>query len=98
MANHTICPMRDGFQIQGLRGYTLSIGYGTHHYCENLNKKEAGETTTMEVAIMDRKTREFVCLPYDVEGNVSVANLGLLIEAVEAHDWERVNFLCDTNQ
>ena len=98
MANHTIRPMRGGFQLQGLRGYTLSIGYGTHHYCDNYGRGEAGETATMEVAIMDSKTREFVCLPYDVEGNVSVANLGLLIEAVEAHDWERVNFLCDTNQ
>ena len=98
MANHTIRPMRDGFQLQGLRGYTLSIGYGTHHYCENLNKKEAGETTTMEVAIMDSVSGEFGDIPLNIVDNVSVANLSLLIEAVEAHDWERVNFLCETNQ
>ena len=98
MANHTIRPMRGGFQLQGLRGYTLSIGYGTHHYCDNYGRGEAGETATMEVAIKDSVTGEFGDITLNIVDNVSVANLSLLIEAVEAHDWERVDFLCDTNQ
>ena len=84
-----------GFQIAGLRGYTLSIGIGAGHYCENHSldyDATCGATSTMEVAVMN--DLGFVCLPYDVAGHVPAGNLGSLIEAVESHDWERVCFLC----
>ncbi len=86
-----------GFQIAGLNGYTLSIGIGAGHYCENQNKgfdDAPAETSTMEVAILCDKTHEFVCLPQDVAGWVPVGNLGSLIASVEAHDWEHVCLLC----
>ena len=90
-----------GFQIKNLRGYTLSIGIGPHHYCENNDMgygREAEahrtDTATMEVAIMTGYG-DFVCLPHDVAGHVPVARLAALIEAVQAHDWAGVCFLCD---
>ena len=92
-----------GFQIKGLRGYTLSIGIGSGHYCENQNNgftTEANEhqpTATMEVAILCDETNEFVCLPYDVAGHVPCGNLGSLIAAVQAHDWEHVCLMCGEN-
>ena len=88
-----------GFQIHDLRGYTLSIGIGSGHYCDNYELAYHAEanaykpTSTMEVAIMSEDGR-FVCLPYDVAGNVPASNLGRLIAAVEDHDWERVCNLC----
>lgn len=72
-----------GFQIHNLRGYTLSISTSPR------------PSSRMEVAILDGETGDFVCLPYDVAGLVPVARLGALIEAVQAHDWEGVCFLCD---
>ena len=90
-----------GFQISGLSGYTLSIGVGAGHYCENYTLSIGGDeseykpTATMEVAVMDCETGEFVCLPYDVAGHVPGSNLCCLIEAVESHDWERVCLLCN---
>ena len=93
-----------GFQITNLRGYTLSIGIGPHHYCENYDNgfgREAEahrvDTATMEVAIING-FGDFVCLPHDVAGHVPVANLGNLIEAVQAHDWARVCFLCHEDE
>ena len=94
-----------GFQIKNLRGYTLSIGIGPHHYCENNDMGYGGtpyrkhdrplkDTSTMEVAIMNGYG-DFVCLPHDVSGHVPVARLAALIEAVQAHDWAGVCFLCD---
>ena len=86
-----------GFQINGLRGYTLSIGIGAGHYCDNYSEdfdaSECNPTATMEVAVM-HDGGGFVCLPHDVAGRVAVANLANLIEAVEAHDWVRVCSLC----
>ena len=90
-----------GFQIKNLGGYTLSIGIGPHHYCENYENEYGREaekwrtdTSTMEVAILDANGN-FVCLPHDVAGHVPVARLGALIEAVQAHDWAGICFLCD---
>jgi len=92
-----------GFQIKNLRGYTLSIGIGPHHYCENYDNgygREAEahrtDTATMEVAIMNGYG-DFVCLPHDVAGHVPVARLAALIEAVQAHDWAGVCFLCNAD-
>ena len=90
-----------GFQIKCENGYTLSIGLGIGHYCENhvANKEGGGidsaymPTETMEVAIMNSQG-SFVVLPYDVEGYVPCGNLGSLIEAVEGKDWERALLLC----
>ena len=87
-----------GFQISGLGGYTLSIGIGNGHYCENYSvwdEEKVGKTATMEVAVLCGKSGAFVCLPHDVAGYVPVSNLGCLIEAVESHDWERVCLLCN---
>jgi|TARA_Y100000310_G_scaffold237958_1_gene241282 hypothetical protein len=89
-----------GFQIKNLRGYTLSIGIGPHHYCENNDmgydhhRPPLKDTSTMEVAIMNG-CGDFVCLPHDVSGHVPVARLAALIKAVQAHDWAGVCFLCD---
>jgi len=100
-----------GFQIRNLRGYTLSIGIGAGHYCENYSSQygpsgyERKPTATMEVAIIRDDPEgtaagkvDFVCLPYDVAGHVPAANLGALIEAVQAHDWARVCFLCNEDE
>lgn len=98
---NTIQTMSDsrGFQITTENGYTLSIGLGTGHYCENhMLMPESGmdssykPTATMEVAIMDESG--FIVLPYDVAGYVPCGNLGSLIEAIEGTDWERVLILC----
>jgi hypothetical protein len=87
---------RRGFSIKNLGGgYTLSIGVGKHHYCENgFNNTSGGETSTMEVAIMDKNGR-FVCLPDDVAGHVPVSKLNHLITAINVHDWHQVCWLCD---
>jgi hypothetical protein len=87
-----------GFQISGLRGYTLSIGIGAGHYCDNyssatVNKEAIKSTSTMEVAVM-HDNGGFACLPHDVASYVPVSRLGALIEAVEQHDWAHVCFLC----
>ena len=88
-----------GFQVKGLNGYTLSIGIGSGHYCENYNLAYNAEanaykpTSTMEVAIMS-EDGTFVCLPWDVAAHVPASNLGRLIAAVEDHNWERVCNLC----
>ena len=96
--------MRDssGFQISGLNGYTLSIGVGSGHYCENQSSRYGDDsnkpTSTMEVAVLrDGGDCEFVCLPQDVAGWVQVCNLGPLIKAVSDHDWYLVCSLCDTS-
>ncbi|MDP6736642.1 MAG: hypothetical protein QF732_09125 [Nitrospinaceae bacterium] len=87
-----------GFQIQFKNGYMLSIGIGGGHYCDNNSKpylacvEEQHPTSTMEVAIM--KNGHFVVLPLDVAGYVPCDNIGPLISAVEAEDWERVCVLC----
>jgi hypothetical protein len=93
--------MRDsrGFQISGLNGYTLSIGVGSGHYCENQGSRYGDDsnkpTSTMEVAVMrDGGDCEFVCLPMDVAGYVPAGNLGPLIQAVSDHDWYLVCSLC----
>jgi len=84
-----------GFSIKNLGGYTLSIGVGKNHYCENGFDGINGEaTSTMEVAIMD-KDGQFVCLPDDVAGHVPVRHLAGLIVAVTDHNWHQVCFLCD---
>ena len=94
----TITAMKNvrGIQIGTTNGYTVSIGFGPSHYCENFNQfdpnAEVKPTSTVEVAIMDKG--HFVCLPYDVAGNVPVSHLGDIIAAVEARDWERVCHLC----
>jgi hypothetical protein len=87
---------QEGFSIKNLGGYTLSIGIGSRHYCENGfgPDREDSETTTMEVAIMD-KNENFVCLPDDVSGHVSVSKLEHIITAIKVHDWHQVCWLCD---
>ena len=93
----TLTAMRPdrGFQIEGLNGYTLSIGIGNGHYCENKTASlSVRATSTMEVAILDGLTREFVVLPWDVAGYVPVGNLAPLIVAVQGHEWKRVCRLC----
>lgn len=89
-----------GFQIKGLNGYTLSIGIGAGHYCDNyaadFDASECKPTSTMEVAVL-QDHGGFVCLPHDVAGRISVANLGGLIQAVESHDWKEVCALCNEN-
>ena len=81
-------------------GYTLSIGLGTGHYCDNHALMSTSgmdssfkPTATMEVAIMD-SDHEFVVLPHDVAAYVPCGNLGSLIEAVESTDWDLVKKLC----
>ncbi len=87
-------------------GYNVSIGIGPTHYCDNhrwggteamfeVGSKDTA-TTTMEVAIMD-DNHNFVVLPYDVVGYVSVSHLPGIIEAVQCKDWSRVCLLCGTD-
>lgn len=98
-----------GFQISNLSGYTLSIGIGPGHYCDNnrlntlpttplssaLGRHDSEKaTTTMEVAILRDDGGGFCCLPNDVAGYVPVSKLKNLIVAVMLHDWARVCFLC----
>ena len=95
----TIQPMQNGRGIQFTtsNGYTVSIGFGPGHYCENydaaLDGCETVPTSTMEVAILDDRNK-FVCLPYDVASYVPVSVMGDIILAVECNDWARVCFLC----
>ena len=89
-----------GFQISGLRGYTLSIGIGAGHYCDNYSsgmgwsdKEKIKSTSTMEVAVM-HDNGGFACLPHDVAPRVPVGALANLIEAVRSHNWSLVCVLC----
>ena len=89
-----------GIRIGTSNGYTVSIGFGPSHYCENYSmdyNAEVEPTSTMEVAIMD-KAQAFVCLPLDVAGHVNVSQLGDIVAAVEANDWARVCFLCGVSE
>jgi len=93
----TITAMKNGrgIQIGTANGYTVSIGFGPSHYCENYDadyNAEVKPTSTMEVAILNKG--HFVCLPYDVAANVPVSQLGDLVAAVESSDWARVCHLC----
>ena len=84
-----------GFSIKNLGGYTLSVGIGKSHYCDNqIDDGQEGETATMEVAIMD-KNGHFVCLPDDVAGHVPVSKLAHLIIAITVHDWHQVCWMCN---
>jgi hypothetical protein len=86
-----------GFQIRGLNGYTLSIGVGGGHYCDNYDlgwDDDFPATETMEVAIINEETHKFVCLSMDVAGYVPVSNLSLLIQSVRNGDWDEVRDLC----
>ena len=101
-----------GIQINTSNGYTVSIGLGSGHYCENYNAGygEHGEhTSTMEVAIMRHTSHpdynpernmgaDFVCLPMDVASYVPVSVLGDLVLAVECNDWARACFLCGESE
>jgi|TARA_R110002110_G_scaffold63417_1_gene176434 hypothetical protein len=94
----TLTPMESsrGIQFQNLGGYTLSIGFGGGHYCDNYSKRYDAmpeATATMEVAILDGDST-FVVLTDDVAAYVPVSVLGSLINAVTANDWELVKKLC----
>jgi len=97
----TLTPGSHGFALTFKDGFVLSVQYGVGNYCGNQDLVGAHdsahgdlvETSTMEIAIMDSRGG-FVVLPYDVAGWVPVACLAGLIEAVEAHDWERICLLC----
>ena len=82
-----------GFSIKNLGGYTLSVAIGEINYCDNQNYARGGETTTMEVAVMDEK-EEYICLPDGVAGHVPVSKLAHLIIAITVHDWHQVCWLC----
>ena len=90
-----------GIRIGTSNGYTVSIGFGGGHYCENyaapLRDAKILPTSNMEVAIMN-KAQDFVCLPHDVAGYVNVSQLGDIVAAVEANDWARVCFLCGVSE
>ena len=99
--NPTLALMRGGFQMQDLRGYTLSIGIGNSHYCDNRNPDmyaETGAARTMEVAVIETDGGGFVPIGVcdDVAGYVPVTELSGLIEAVWEHDWDRVRSICNT--
>ena len=84
-----------GIRIGTSNGYTVSIGFGPSHYCENYStdyNAEAKPTSTMEVANLNKG--QFVCLPYDVAAQVNVSQLGDIVAAVESSDWTRVCHLC----
>ena len=90
-----------GFHLTFPDGFVLSCQYGIANYCHNQDYSmrpmpehgDLGETSTMEVALMDSKGH-FVVLEHDVAGWVPVSVLGNLIAAVEAHDWEHFALLC----
>ena len=84
-------------QFECSNGFTVSIGVGDGHYCDNKAKPHGTNepTATMEVAIMDGHS--FVVLPHDVAGYVPVSNLCYILAAVEDSNWERVCSMCSQN-
>jgi hypothetical protein len=96
----TIKSLRAGFQIKFKNEYTLSVGIGRKHYCDNhnigdLNDEKQLPTSTMEVAIID-PSGKFAILPDDVVGWLPVEWLPDLIEAVEDEEWAAVRRIVST--
>jgi hypothetical protein len=97
LATHSITTRKEGFHI-GIGQYTLSIGGGSGHYCENYMRPYNADnepTATMEVALMN--SGGFVVLDNDVAAYVSVAHLPELILAVEREDWQTFADLCEAD-
>ena len=98
MKNNSIASIttrKEGFHID-IGEYTLSIGCGSGHYCENHGRPYNADnkpTNTMEVALM--KGSSFLVLYGDVAGHVPVSHLPKLILAVEREDWQMFCDLCD---
>ena len=97
MNKQTITTVRDGnlIRIRTSNGYTISIGIGAYHYCDNKNYAAGGvegpvetPTSTLEVAVLDSIGN----LDYsytggnDVAGYVPVSRLGEIVAAVESGD------------
>tara|TARA_R110002051_G_scaffold159299_2_gene230668 strand:- start:380 stop:715 length:336 start_codon:yes stop_codon:yes gene_type:complete len=94
---HSITTRKEGFQID-IGKYTLSIGCGFGHYCENYTgsfDKDNKPTNSMEVALMERDTSNFVVLDQDVAAYIPCSRLAKLIVAVEREDWKMFCDLCD---
>jgi len=99
---NTIKSLRAGFQIKFKNEYTLSVGIGRNHYCDNHNIGDFGDeeqlpTSTMEVAIID-PSGNFSIIPDDVAGWVPVERLPDLIEAVEKQEWNVVQRIVSTRE
>tara|TARA_R110002110_G_scaffold116960_3_gene289041 strand:+ start:194 stop:535 length:342 start_codon:yes stop_codon:yes gene_type:complete len=93
----SITTRKEGFHIS-IGQYTLSIGAGSGHYCENYMRPYNADnkpTSTMEVALMEGEA--FIVLEGDVAGHVPVSHLPKLILAVERKDWQMFCDLCDDN-
>ena len=88
---------KEGFHIN-IGQYTLSIGCGSGHYCDNHMRPFNSDneyTNTMEVALM--KGDAFVVLDQDVAAYIPCSRLAKLITAVEREDWQMFADLCDAN-
>ena len=93
----------NGLQINFCNGYTLSVGFGKGHYCENQDYGLFEEATRqnvkpcpdMEVAVFN--DTGFVRLGQydDVAARVPVACLDILIQAARLEDWDQIRDLCD---
>ena len=99
MTKQTISTVQSGnlIRIATSNGYTVSIGIGPYHYCDNKDYSDRSvdtpcetPTATVEVAVLDAEGN----LDYsytggnDVAGNVPVSRLGEIVAAVEAGDAE----------
>jgi len=87
----TFSTRNEGFQVSFPNGYTVSIGTGSMHYCENhslggpiVNKPR--ESKDCEIAVIhneDTENRKYV-LSNDVEGYVTPLQFARLIEYVSS--------------
>jgi hypothetical protein len=90
---------RGGLHIYTRNGYIVSCQMGAHSYSDNYNAVgELAPTEYMEVAIWSAE--EGYETARNINGDetapyVLCANMFEIVEAVEAHDWDRVDFLCE---
>lgn len=90
---------RGGLHIYTRNGYIVSCQMGAQSYSGNRHAvSDLVPTETMEVAIWSADAGYETARSIngdDTAGFVLCANMFEIVEAVEAHDWSRVDFLCD---
>ena len=92
----------NGLQINFANGYTLSVGFGKGHYCENQDyglyeeetRQKVKPCPDMEVAVFNDAGFVRIGEYDDVAARVSVSALDSLIQAARVQDWDGIRELC----
>ena len=104
MKQETINAKPELVQINFANGYTLSVGFGKGHYCENQDyglyeektRRDVKPCPDMEVAVFNDAGFVRIGEYDDVAARVPVSALDSLIQAARVQDWYQIRELCGT--